>query len=446
MRLLALALCLAAGTARATTLLVPEFSDPSDPAEGSRARSEILRVVGAYPGVEIAPLFRFKRLAKRHHLNSRQLSTAHAAAVLGRSEGLDGLLAGSLLTRDGRRLVRLVLFDQSGTPAFTGDVGLSGGEVIPAEAAAAGRGIAAALGLPPIGAPAPAAPAQAAEGAPPVEAAQPPVDSSRYPPADQSSIVPVAPEPIGGPIFDASLSLRFTWRSFDLIDTHTSTTLLHFGTATPYLGIGGGFSLFPFRAAAPALQCLGLIGGASIGFVNSTYTDASGNSTSFGSTDLRVNLDLTYRLKLPAFSEAAAIYNPSLAAKVGYALFDFSVDPQNPADLQTVSRSALELGLDYLQPVARWMQLDFGADFFVAPTPGAAEEAVYGSSQSSGFGRGATASGSFGAAFAPGLGYRLALDYFAFSDRYAGNGSNGPGINRGDESYVDLWLGLTYAF
>lgn len=252
--------------------------------------------------------------------------------------------------------------------------------------------------------------------------------------------------PSGEPIFDFALSLRFTSRSFDLVDSATSTTVLHFGTETPYLGVGGSVALFPFRDAPPALQGLGILGGASIGFLNSTFSDSSGQSTSFGSQDLRADLDLTYRLKLPVFGEAMSLYDPSIAAQLGYALFHFSVDPQNPADLQPINRSALKLGLDYLQPVAHWMRLDFGGSYYVSPTPGAAETSVYGSAQSSGFGLSLSAGGSFGATIAPGLGYLVALDYIAFSDHYAGTGGGGSGINQGDETYVDLWLGLTYGF
>ncbi|MHB1846236.1 MAG: hypothetical protein ACYCWW_15545 [Deltaproteobacteria bacterium] len=452
MRALLLLAALVALPAQATTLLVPDFRDRGDPSEGIRTRSEIVRALGAYPQISIAPLFKFKRLAKRYRL--RRLDDARAASTLGRREGIDGLLAGQIRGRGGLGVVHLVLFDPSGTPLFSEDVPVSDGEIPLDEGSRLARRVAESLGLrpaPPSGAAEPSATAPGAS-APPAWMAHPPSSATNAPtqPRPASSEPPPyvsserdeteAPPPTD-PLVAFGLFVPFALRNFDL--NGKGQPIVHFGTDVPYSGIGGDLELFPLHAKGLYLRGLGLVARGSIGFLTSSFSDQNGNTVSFPSQDLRFDADLTYRLSLADVTGTP--YVPGVALRVGYALFDFQVSPSNPADLQTVSRSAVKLGLEAFELVGPALRLSAGAHLYLDPTPGAAMTAVYGTAQSSGFGLDLLATGRLGLTAVPGLGYEAGFSVDSFQDKYAGNGTNGPGIDSGDESYVTFWLGLKYA-
>jgi hypothetical protein len=489
----ALGLLVSGQAVAGATLLVPDFSDPRNPLEGIRARAEILRALGGYEAIQIAPLSKLKKLAHRHHLKPTQLATSQAASVLGRYEGLDGVLSGVVVDRAEPRLVRLVLYDPTGVAAFKTDLALSDGAISPKSAETAAKGIARALGVstPPrpaanAGPPAGMAPppsggeAVAAQGgSPPVAAdnrSPPPGGDDRYPPSnwapggnpgatagqgapgasDGGSPTGAAAEPpptepggpprSGEPLFQFGLSLPLSLHDFSLTDPDlTPATFLTYDTGSPYIGVAADFALFPFAHLAYGLQGLGLLGSFSLGFINNSYTDAEGTTTPFKSQDLRAGGDLTYRLHLRAIKDAAgadAIYNPSFGVRVGFSYFDYSVDPDNPAGLQPIVRTPIKVGLDYLQPIGSWLRLGLGGEVYLLAGPGAAEEAEYGSTSSLGWGVHFTAGGLFGLA---GLGYQVKLDYLDFSDRYDDATAAVPGISSGVETYLDLWIGLTYA-
>jgi hypothetical protein len=292
---------------------------------------------------------------------------------------------------------------------------------------------------------------------PPPEGAPPPAGSpgqaaspdSRYPtgaaaePPPEPDAVPKA----GEPLFEIGLALPLTLRDFSLTDPNlTPSNFLSYDTGSPYTGFAADFALFPFAHMAYGLQGLGLLGAFSIGFVNNSYTDAQGTTTPFKSQDLRVGGDLTYRLHLNAIKDgsgAPAVYNPSFGVRVGFAYFDYSVDSDNPVDLQPIVRTPIKIGLDYLQPIGSWLRLGLGGEVYVLAGPGSAEEDEFGSSSSLGWGIHFTAGGLFGLA---GLGYQVKLDYLDFSDHYDGTTGTVTGVTSGSETYFDIWLGLTYSF
>ncbi len=443
MRPLALPLLalLVAPPAQGATLLVPDFADRGDPTEGIRARAEILRGLGAYPQISIAPLFKFKRLAKRYRL--RRLDDARAAALLGRREGIDGLLAGAIRERGGAPSVQLTFFDATGRALAVKELPLVDGEIPPEESQRLAAAVASLLGLQPA---APHAPAEASS-APPSCLGRPgaaPPNATAPPP----SLPPAAPSPapsedqsetLAGPLVTGGLFVPFALRSFDL--DSGGQPLLHFGTDVPYSGIGGDLAVFPLRSKGIYLRGLGAVAEASIGFLTSSFSDQSGNTVSFASQDIRFDADLDYRLSFADVTGTA--YVPGVDVRAGWALFRFQVSPDNPAGLQTVSRSAPELALLVTELLGPWLRLSLGGRIFIDPTPGAEMAATYGPATSSGFGLELTADGRFGLSAAPGLGYQASFAIDSFQDHYGGNGT---GIDSGDETYDTLTIGLTYSY
>jgi hypothetical protein len=460
----ALALLASSQALAGPALLVPDFSDSRDPVEGIRARAEILRALGAYEDVQIAPLFKYKKLAPKYRLNPKQLGTAHAASILGRYERIDGVLSGVALDHDRTRILRLALYDATGVALFNSDLTLTAGALAPQSVENAAKGIAKALGSSMKARP---TPNPRPGGAPPPSGAAAGGDN-RYPPAtgDDSGASPEGtpgsdgryavagdspPEPeavpkAGEPLFEVGLSLPFSLRDFSLTDPSlTPSTFLTYDTASPYTGVAADFALFPLAHMSYWLQGIGLLGSFSIGFINNSYTNAGGTTTPFTSQDLRVGGDLTYRLHLEAIKDASgapAIYNPSIGLRVGFAYFDYSVDPNNPVDLQNIVRTPIKIGLDYLQPIGSWLRLGLGGQVYLLADPGAAEEDKYGTSSSLGWGFHFTATGLFGLA---GLGYQVKLDYLDFTDHYNDTNAAVPGVSTGTETYLDLWFGLTYS-
>ena len=470
---------LASGQAFAgPTLLVPDFSDSRNPVEGIRARAELLRALGAYEDLQIAPLSKYKKLAPKYRLNPKQLGTSHAAAILGHNERVDGVLAGVALDHDQERVLRLAVYDATGVALFGKDLTLTEGVLAPQAAEEAAKGIAKALGSsmrqrpsakaaapPPSTAPPPPPPSHddryppAAQGGenPPAGGAQAnspgetspanpdgryPTGAAAEPPPEPENVVPKA----GEPLFEIGLSLPFSLRDFSLTDPSlTPSTFLTYDTASPYTGVAADFALFPLSHMSYWLQGLGLLGSFSAGFINNSYTDAQGTTTPFKSQDLRVGGDLTYRLHLNAIKDASgapAVYNPSFGVRVGFSYFDYSVDADNPVDLQTIVRTPLKIGLDYLQPLGSWLRLGLGGEVYALAGPGSAEESEYGSSSSLGWGVHFTAGGLVGLA---GLGYQLKFDYLSFSDHYDSTTGAVAGVSSGSESYLDVWVGLTYS-
>ena len=104
--------CLAT-PARAAVVLIPDIAD-EDPIEAIRTRADLLKIVGGMPGVVIAPLSKFKRLAQAAHLDPANLGSAEAAIGLGRTTPLTGILGGSVEEVYGRRVLRLRAFDRAG--------------------------------------------------------------------------------------------------------------------------------------------------------------------------------------------------------------------------------------------------------------------------------------------------------------------------------------------
>lgn len=102
----------------------------------------------------------------------------------------------------------------------------------------------------------------------------------------------------------------------------------------------------------------------------------------------------------------------------------------------------IKIGLDYLQPLGSWLRLGLGGEVYVLAGPGSAEQKQYGTSSSLGWGIHFTAGGLFGLA---GLGYQLKFDYLDFSDQYNVATAAVPGVSSGSETYLDIWVGLTYA-
>ncbi len=482
---LGLALLASSRALAGASLLVPDFTDSRNPVEGIRARAEILKSLSAYEGIQIAPLSKFKKLAPKRHLNPKQLGTAHAAAILGRFDNLDGVLSGVALDRDEQRVLRLTLYDPTGVAAFNKDLALAGGALSPQAAEDAAKGVAHALGIsapprpPAAAAPPPANPPPPPSGGedrypppggdehnppppqnppPPSEQggngqAPPPPQGSegRYPPAGAAANPEPTPEPeappkAGEPLFEFGLSLPLSLRDFSLTDPSlTPSTFLTYDTASPYTGVAADFALFPFAHMAYGLQGIGLLGYFSIGFINNNYTDGAGTTTPFTSQDLRAGGDLTYRLHLNAIKDAAgapAPYNPSFGVRVGFGYFDYSVAADNPVDLQPIVRTPVKIGLDYLQPLGSWLRLGLGGEVYLLASPGTAEEDEYGTSSTLGWGVHFTAGGLFGLA---GFGYQLKFDYLDFSDHYNDANATVPGVSSGVETYLDIWIGLTYS-
>ncbi len=427
-------LAVASPALASVNLLVPEFAEPPGGAgEATRARLAVVRALGAYPDISIAPLSRYKRLAARHRLNPRQLGTGHAASVLGRYEALDGVLMGIVVNGEAGPSLRLVLFDPTGTAVFRTELPLEGGGVLPAKAAeSAAASVAGSLGVrtPPRPAlpPAPTLPVQP----PPQPAAASATLADEAPPEE-----PAPPPKAGDPLFTFSLYLPLAARSYSLTTPSVSPgPFLTFDTSSPYAGVAGEAALFPLVHESYWLQGIGVIASGSAGFISSSF-----EGQSFGSQDLRAGGDLTYRLLIHAFSTPEV--DPAVGLRLGLAWFHVGVDSSNPVGLENIDRVAPKIGLEYLQGVASWLRLGLNGAVFPGASPGSAEAAVYGAASGFGWQLQLTASGLFGLG---GLGYAVKLDYLAFSDHFAGNPTTGQAATDASESYIDIWLGLSYAF
>ncbi|MHB8419531.1 MAG: hypothetical protein ACYDCL_15755 [Myxococcales bacterium] len=447
MRAAALLLVLsAAATARAgATLLVPEFAD-SGGGGATHARLEMLRALGAYPDVQIAPLSRYKRLAAKHRLNPRQLGTGHAASILGRYEGLDGVLMGIVVNGGAGPVLRLVLYDPTGTSVFRTDLPLEGGGALPPQSAESAAGsIARALGVTAAPREAPPPPAQpqpqAAQPAP--SAAPATAASDRYPKNAEVAPAPEESEPApkaGEPLVTIALALPLAMRSYSY--SVQQIPALTFDTASPYAGIAGDLAIFPLARASYWLQGIGFLAEGSAGFISSTAPTSGGGTQAFGSQDIRAAADLTYRLLIHAF--ASQDLDPSVGLRLGLAWFHFGTDGNAPTNLhlEPIDRVAPKVGLEYIQGIASWLRIGVGGAVYPAATPGATYQAELGQASSFGWSVELTLSGLVGLA---GLGYAVKVDYLSFSDSLNGGGVL-QGATGSSESYVDIWLGLSYAF
>ena len=431
-------LAVAAPAAASVNLLIPEFAESDGSGTANRARLAVVRALGAYPDVQIAPLSRFKRLALKHRLNPRELGNGHAAAVLARYEGLDGVLMGYVVNGDMGPALRLALFDPTGTAVFRTELPLEGGNTLSAQSAnGAANQVAAALGIatppqpaappPPAPAPPPAAPPPAAPG-----------PSARYPqnPAPIEPAPEEAPPRAGDPMFSLALYLPLSSQNLSL-STAGAQPFLTFGTSSPYAGFATDLALFPLaHASSYWLQGLGILGSFSAGFISSSFQGAS-----FTSDDFRVSGDLTYRLLVHAFSSPDA--DPAFGLRLGLGWFDLGIGDGAPSGLVSVERLAPAIGLDYLQGIASWLRIGLGATVYPGASPGSEEEALYGPASGFGWEIHLTFKGLFGLG---GFGYAVKADYLSFSDSFAGNATTGQGVTGQSQSYIDIWLGLSYAF
>ncbi len=433
MRVVPLLALVLAARASAVTLVVPDFSDSHDFTEGIRARAEMLRALGAYPDIQIAPLSKIRKIARRHHVSPRQLGTARAAKILARIEPIDGVLGGRYEEREEGGVMVVSLYNGAGETLFSNEIPLSGGTLAAGSADQVAAGVAAALGVEA------AAPAPPPKPKPPPPPPRPPAPATapRYPTAPP----PVEAGPSPEPLLTIGLYLPLSLRNFNLSGP---TGTLDFNTTSPYTGVAGSIAAFPFQTT-PALQGLGFLGEGAIGFINSTYSDAMGNSASFGSQAVRLDLDATYRLERFLKLDNAA-FDPSVGIELGWALFHFAIDPiQEPLlHLQTLNRSTPKIGLDWLQPLGSSLRLGLGGALYPFAAPGPFEAGEYGAASGFGWGLDLRADGPL----TGNLGWSAMLDYVSFADSFQPTPTATlPGsYTSSGESYVDLWLGLTYSF
>lgn len=481
---------LGAASAQSATILVPEFAD-DDPSEALRARSELLKSVGSVPGLAIAPLSKFKKLAKSARLDPKDLGNAKAAQTLGKVGHLDGVLSGAVEEVGDHRTLHILFHDAKGTLAYKRDVELANGEMRQDQADRVATGLAGALGLEDAGprraihvangeAPNPSDP-----DAPDPEDTRPPVRAvKRLPtvPAPEineerderqqtraSQHLEAAPELVEhspdelqrleryeDAAFELSLGLRGSQLSTQLVanakgrctvaDNSGCVSQL---SSSLYPGFTARLSTFPFHGRLDVLSGLGLIAGGSFSVLN-IATGQSGSSGSFTANDLRLYGDLVWRVRLPILSGESGIYAPSLGVRVGERLWNF--DPNNAtaanaAQVYPLDRTAPQFAGEILEPLGHYVRLVLSAEVLLSPYPGSTIEKQLMSLQtfSTGYGLSGEVQGHFGAPNSSALTGSFKVSYESFGDCLEVDQTNHCYYNNSQTS-LDLALMLGYAF
>ena len=457
---------LSASPASAAVVLVPTIVD-DDPIEATRARADLLKIVGNIPGVVIAPLSKFRKLALAADLNPLELSSAKAAAELAKTTDLTEILAGSVEEQNGRRVLRLRLFDRAGSLIYRGTLDLGERALAPEETQLVAERLTTALGLDevPLGPSRVVVAAHEPERAAPVESA-----AAEEQPASSQPMVPepvrrAAPElttQLASPSLDGA-SERFEDPGFQ-IELGVQGSLLNTGIvddtqngscgaggsgcvgglgSSLYPGFVGRLQSFPFHDRLDALAGLGLVASGSFA---SLKIEGSAPGQVSSANDLRVTGDLVYRLRLGFLTGEAAIFSPSLGVRAGLVMSRF--DPQSGAtQLSALDRLGARFGTELLEPLGHSVRLVLGGDLILSPTPGSAVETALASQStvSDGFGLSCELQAHFAPPNASGLTASLRVAYSQFNDCFEKVAGAGCSFS-GSEATVDFDAMVGWAF
>jgi hypothetical protein len=484
-RWLLLAALLSTSAARAAVVLVPSIAD-DDPIEATRARADLLKVVGRIPGVVIAPLSKFRKLALAADLNPLELSSAKAAVQLGKTTNLTQILAGAVEEQNGRRVLRLRLFDRAGSLLYRGTLDLGERVLAPEETQLVAERLTTALGL------------EAGRPGGSDEAGRP-AGSDEIGPAPSRVLIPHQPEraaPVeaavsalspGEPLAPArpllvepaeeaaptltmqeqlpmtSLSNRFEDPGFQ-IELGVQGSLLNTGivddtlngscgagssgcigglASSLYPGVVGRLQSFPFHDRLDALAGLGLV---ATGSFATLKIEGSAAGETGSATDVRIGADLVYRLRLGFLSGDAAIFSPSLGVRAGLAMSRF--DPQSGVtQLSALDRIGARFGTELLEPLGHSVRLVLGGDLITSPTPGSAvaETLASQSTASDGFDVSCELQGHFARPNASGLTASLRMAYGQFNDCFEQVAGAGCSYS-GSQTTVDFDAMVGWAF
>lgn len=446
-------------------VLVPTIVD-DDPIEATRARADLLKVVGNIPGVVIAPLSKFRKLALAADLNPLELSSAKAAAELAKTTDLTEILAGSVEEQNGRRVLRLRLFDRAGSLIYRGTLDLGERALVPEETQLVAERLTTALGLDevPLG-PSRVVVAHEPERAAPVESAAAEEQPASSHPIALEPVQRAAPElttQLASPSLDRA-SERFEDPGFQ-IELGVQGSLLNTGIVDDslngscgaggsgcvgglgsnlYPGFVGRLQSFPFHDRLDALAGLGLV---ATGSFASLKIEGSAPGQVSSANDLRIAGDLVYRLRLGFLTGDAAIFSPSLGVRVGLVVARF--DPQSSdTQLSALDRLGARFGAELLEPLGHSLRLVLGGDLILSPTPGSAVETTLASQStaSDGFGLSCELQAHFARPNASGLTASLRVAYSQFNDCFEQVAGAGCSFS-GSQATVDFDALVGWAF
>jgi hypothetical protein len=461
---LLVATLLTASSANAAVVLVSTIAD-DDPIEGLRARADLLKVIGTIPGVVIAPLSKFLKLARMARLNPLELSSAKAAVELGKTTDLTGIVGGSVEEVYGRRVLRLRAFDRAGNLIYRGNLDVSEGSLGLEERHLVSDRLSTALGLSettrspsrvvvahvdedsePLETKATAESPSSSVSAPDVRAAEstPTVSAQEQAPRPQPS------ERFEDPGFQIELGVQGSILNTGIVDNTQNGSCGAGGSgcigslgSSLYPGAVGRLQSFPFHARLDALAGLGFIASGSLAGIRIDGSTPGQNATA---DDLRINGDLVYRLRLGFLTAGAAIFSPSLGLRAGLQIS--RLDPQGgSAPIVALDRLGARFGVEILEPLGHSVRVVLGGDLMAAPTPGNAVESMLDSQStvSDGFGFGCELQAHFAGPNASGPTASIRAAYSQFNDcfeRVAGAGCSFSGA----QTTVDFDALLGWAF
>lgn len=453
--LIVLAVLLAA-SASAETVLVASMGAPKE------SQTAVVRALAGRPGVTsliVAPPTNGSDPALRAQL----ISEKGAAALL------------LLRVKPGGKALRLELFDTAGRSAWSSELPLKRGKlggdkkkmamavVREIRALPPPQRAPAPVPEPPAVAPPPAAPAPSApvaEREPPARVQPAPVPRKSRTASTPAVRRPAPPPPAveveqtGGPrslatpLVELSAGGTLLWRTYEFCPgvQRCGQKILgglpgaaKYVTESPYLGPAVRVAAFPLAGYDSLIRGIGLGGSYARGWLRTAVPGAIPGETEWLSTtdeDFSAELIFRYALKL-GWGEAFA------GARAGVVGRRFIL-PDNA--LLTESRRhvapafALELGV----PLIAGVRLDAGGRYALAPTPGAVEQAAYGSDAVSSSGLFVSV-GLSGQLAGSGWGWAATYEYALFQDAFTGTGERASG-GAAREEYQGVIASARYRF
>ncbi|MBL8953618.1 MAG: hypothetical protein JNK82_22775 [Myxococcaceae bacterium] len=243
--------------------------------------------------------------------------------------------------------------------------------------------------------------------------------------------------------------------------------VVDFRPQVPYAGFNFQVELFPLAWFLDnALQGIGAVGSFGLGFSLTRVTIQSPAGSTMPkevvSTDRSWTAMLAYRFY---FSFDSTAKNPAVGyvgVRGGVAGRIFEIDAKAMVPLPGTNRLYPAIGLDAAIPIIRYFNVELAASYFFSPRPGPDEIVGYGDPVNGAAG-GASATGfqlegGFAGTIWGPVGYRLAVRYTPFTDRYFGRGNKwtytypdgteyqGTQEGAAFESYITFIWGITASF
>ena len=213
-----------------------------------------------------------------------------------------------------------------------------------------------------------------------------------------------------------------------------------FSTSSPYFGGQIGGSLFPFAPFNSALRGIGAV---------ARYQRASVQSqTSLTGPGGSASVPQKTQAKAESWMAAGAfrLFFNSVGFDVTQGYFGIRLGYQNrsfSSDASATKRTFPLVGLDVSIPLGTAFRLEGSGSYFFNPKVTEAQTGPYGNSTHA-FGVGFEV-GPAGTLVGP-LGYVIRFRYEMFHDSYSGQGSDWPSGGTSEESYSEIYGGLTLGF